>query len=339
MISKASEKTTFTWLPKVIYGTSSLGNLYKEISFVDKLEIIRACVQYAEGLAVFDTAGKYGAGLSLESIGAGLKQLNVDPSTVLVSNKLGWYRIPLETEEPTFEPGVWKGLHYDAEQRISYTGILSCFYQGNQLLGDYPAQLVSVHDPDEYLAKAVDSADENKRYQDILEAYRALNELKNQGKVLAVGVGSKNWKVIQRIVQDVELDWVMIANSLTLHDHPAELLEFIAKLAAANIAVINSAVFNGGFLVGSEYYNYQLVNRESLAGETLYKWRERFWKICEKFAVKPAEACFAYGFGIAGIKAVALNTSKAEKVKDNVAMVNRVIPMEFWNELTVSGII
>jgi len=339
MTSKGIGKTTFAWLPKVIYGTSSLGNLYKEMSFADKLAIIRACIQHAEGLAVFDTAGKYGAGLSLESLGAGLKQLKVDPSTVLISNKLGWYRIPLETEEPTFESGVWKGLLYDAEQRISYAGILSCYYQGNQLLGDYPAQLVSVHDPDEYLAKALNKADENQRYQDILEAYRALIELKNQGKVRAVGVGSKSWKVIQRIAQDVELDWVMIANSLTLHDHPAELLEFIAELAAANITVINSAVFNGGFLVGGDYYNYQLVNRETLAGETLYKWREQFWETCEKFAVKPAEACVAYGFGIDGVKAVALNTSKAEKVKDNVAMVNRVIPMEFWDELAVSGII
>ena len=163
MIPTTIKKLPLVQLPKVIYGTSSLGNLYNEIPFSDKLEIIRACIQQANGLAVFDTAGKYGAGLSLESLGAGLKQLEIDPSTVLISNKLGWYQIPLTTDEPTFEPGVWKGLNYDAEQRISYEGILQCFYQGNELLGDYPAQLVSVHDPDEYLAKALNQADENQR--------------------------------------------------------------------------------------------------------------------------------------------------------------------------------
>lgn len=338
MIPTTIKKLPLVQLPKVIYGTSSLGNLYNEIPFSDKLEIIRACIQQANGLAVFDTAGKYGAGLSLESLGAGLKQLEIDPSTVLISNKLGWYQIPLTTDEPTFEPGVWKGLNYDAEQRISYEGILQCFYQGNELLGDYPAQLVSVHDPDEYLAKALNQADENQRYQDILEAYRALIELKNQGRVLAVGVGSKSWKTIQRLVQDVDMDWVMIANSLTIHDHPAELLTFIAELAAANITVINSAVFNGGFLVGSDYYNYQLVDRNSEQGKALYEWRDQFWKICQQHAVTPAEACFAYGFGIDGIKAVALNTSKAEKVQTNVDMATRKISSAFWNELAAAGL-
>ncbi len=339
MISTALEKSRLVQMPSVIYGTSSLGNLYVELPFEDKLEIIGECVRHAHGIAVFDSAGKYGAGLSLESIGRGLRQLNVDPSKVLISNKLGWYRVPLESDEPTFEPGVWKGLRHDAEQRIGYDGILACFHQGNELLGEYAAQLVSVHDPDEYLAQARDAADEKRRYQDILDAYRALSELKTQGKVLAVGIGSKNWRVIQRIAQDVALDWVMIANSLTLHDHPADLLEFIAELSAANIAVINSAVFNGGFLVGSDYYNYQLVDKECEKGKALYAWRDAFWAICKRFSIHPAEACFAFGFGIEGIKAVALNTSKAEKVKMNVAMATAEIPQAFWDAMVLEGLL
>src|SRR5690606_40256617 len=78
---------------------------------------------HTEPLTFFDSAGKYGAGLSLESLGKCLAQLGTDPSKVIISNKLGWYRVPLETAEPTFEPGVWKGLNYDAVQRISYDGI------------------------------------------------------------------------------------------------------------------------------------------------------------------------------------------------------------------------
>jgi hypothetical protein len=50
-------------------------------------------------------------------------------------------------------------------------------------LGDYRAELVSVHDPDEYLAAAKDGLEQAQRYQDILEAYRALNELKRDGQV------------------------------------------------------------------------------------------------------------------------------------------------------------
>ena len=132
-------------LPKVIFGTSGLGNLYVTLSDADKCAIVKECVQHSTIPAVFDTAGKYGAGLALESLGKCLKQLGIKPENVLISNKLGWYRIPLTTPEPTFEPGVWKDLQYDAEQRISYEGILQCFEQGNELLNGYHTELISVH--------------------------------------------------------------------------------------------------------------------------------------------------------------------------------------------------
>jgi hypothetical protein len=47
-----------------------------------------------------------------------------------------------------------------------------------------------------------------------------LVELREQGSVRAVGVGSKDWNIIQRLVHDgVSLDWVMLANSFTLYTH------------------------------------------------------------------------------------------------------------------------
>lgn len=320
-------------LPPVVFGTSGLGNLYVELPFEEKLAIVRECIKHAPGKAVFDTAGKYGAGLSLESIGKSLSQLGVTPSDVLISNKLGWYQVPLTTAEPTFEPGVWKGLKNDAVQKISYEGILACFHQGNALLGDYTAQLVSVHDPDEYLAKAGSLEEEEEFYRDILDAYRALAELKAEGVVVGVGVGAKDWKVIQRIANDVALDWVMIANSLTVYHHPEELIDFIKELGKRDVAVVNSAVFNGGFLVGSDYYNYQLIDKNTEEGKALYAWRDKFWALCAKFDILPAEACFNFGFNITGVRSVALNTTKSEKVRLNAAIATRDIPADFWSAM------
>src|SRR4051812_39830117 len=176
-------------LPPVIFGTSALGNLFVALSDADKLEIVKECVYHSKGTVVFDSAGKYGAGLALESLGKCLKKLNVKPEDVIISNKLGWVRTELKTEEPTFEPGVWKDLKYDAIQKISYEGILECFEQGNELLNGYVPQWVSVHDPDEYLATAENKQHEEKLYKDILDAYKALSDLKAQGKVQAIGVG------------------------------------------------------------------------------------------------------------------------------------------------------
>ena len=111
--------STMIALPRVIAGTSLLGNLYEELSFDQKKEIVNAYIT-ANGLpAVFDSAGKYGAGLALETLGNCLRALNIQPQDVIISNKLAWLRTPLTSDEPTFEPGVWKNLKYDAVQNIS----------------------------------------------------------------------------------------------------------------------------------------------------------------------------------------------------------------------------
>ena len=324
--------------PPVIFGTTGLGNLYEAVPFKTKLEIIRQSVIHAPGTPIFDTAGKYGAGLALEVLGKCLKMLNVPTTGVIISNKLGWYQTALKTTEPTFEKGIWRDLKNDAVQKISYKGILECFEQGNNLLGDYNSQMASIHDPDEYLAAATDAKDDAKRYNDILEAYEALKELKEQGKVVSIGVGAKNWRSIERISKDIKLDWVMIANSLSVKSHPTALIEFVKELDKTGTVIINSAVFNGGFLVGRDYYNYVLVDAATPQGKALYKWRTDFFEMCASFAVQPAEACFNFGFNIPGISSVALSTTHPEKIKTNIAMATKQMPAGFWDAMVSKGL-
>jgi len=338
-MNKINSKKDRIELPPVVFGTSGLGNIYEAIPYERKLAIVSACVTHSPGIPVFDSAGKYGAGLSLEVLGKCLEELNVHPDEVLISNKLAWYQTPLTTPEPTFEKGIWIDMKNDAVQKISYEGILECFEQGNELLGKYNSQMVSVHDPDEYLATARNEEEDQKLYQDILDAYRALADLKQQGRAKSIGIGSKDWRVIQRIAKDVDLDWVMIANSLTVHSHPQELIDFIAELHAKDVAIINSAVFNGGFLIGSNFYNYVEVDDATERGRALLAWRKEFFKLCEESGIQPAEACFSFGSNIPGVKSVALSTTKPEKVKGNIEMATKKIPQEFWDAMKEKGLV
>ncbi|SER66607.1 aldo/keto reductase [Pedobacter rhizosphaerae] len=326
-------------IPPFVFGTSGLGNIYKAETYANKKLIVEACLSSSGDTAFFDTAGKYGAGLSLEVLGACLADCRAAHSKVIISNKLGWFRTELVGSEPTFEPGVWKDLKYDAVQRISYQGILECFEQGNELLGDYNAQYVSVHDPDEYLLAAIDDSDYQKRYQDILEAYRALMELKSLGKVEAVGIGAKDWKIIRKISREVRLDWVMIANSLTIISHPIELIDFVSELEKNNIPVINSAIFNGGFLTGSDYYNYRLLDINVKEDMELINWRADFYEICDQYNLLPAVVCYQYARSFSGIKSIAMSTSKPHKVAENIAMAQHDVPKSFWQELADRGLI
>ena len=327
-------------LPPVVFGTSSLGNLFVALDDEVKLKIVEACIGMSDGPVVFDSAGKYGAGLALEVLGRCLRQLGVAPTEVIISNKLGWVRSPLKGVEPTFEPGVWKGLRHDAVQRIGYDGMMECFQQGNELLGGYIPQLVSVHDPDEYLAGAGGRRElEESRYADILDAYEALFDLKREGRVAAVGVGAKDWRVIARIVDDVQLDWVMFANSMTVKSHPKELTGLMKDLARKGVTVINSAVFHSGFLVGSDYFDYRRVRRGDPGSDPLFRWREEFFAVCETYAVKPAAACIQFALEAPGVSSVALQSSDPARVKENLELATTPLPGEFWRALSEHGLI
>ncbi|WP_189458102.1 aldo/keto reductase, partial [Echinicola pacifica] len=227
----------------------------------------------------------------------------------------------------------------DAVQKISYNGILECFEEGNELLQGYSTQLASVHDPDEYLAQAKTEEEEKALFEDILEAYRALEDLKKQGLVKGIGVGAKDWKVIPRIYEHVKLDWVMFANSMTIISHPAELLAFMQQLADDKVGILNSAVFQSGFLVGGDYYDYKLMQRDSPENIAKFDWRDRFFAACKDFGITPAHACVQFGLSAPGVTSVALSTTEPEKVKRNVDSTQQSLPAEFWSELHQRGLL
>ncbi|MFW6368542.1 MAG: aldo/keto reductase [Spirochaetota bacterium] len=319
-------------VPQLIIGTSALGNLYEVPSPETKRALVGEWFGKINPPVCIDSAGKYGAGLALEEIGTILAERGTNPDHVVISNKLGWKRVPLTSGEPQFEPGVWKNLTHDAAQHISYDGILECYEQGNTLLGQrYPAQLVSVHDPDEYLTAADTASTRTQRLEDIRGAYRALGELKSDGRVHAIGIGAKDWHVIRELIDDIELDWVMFANSFTVYRHDAELLQFMEELSKRGLTLINSAVFNAGFLVGGSYFDYRRVSPEKDAA--LFAWRDGFLSTCRQFNVIPADACVEFGLAPRAVAAIAMNTSRPERVADNVRSVESRAPSEFWNAL------
>jgi len=327
-------------LPRVIFGSTPLGNLFEAPSYERKLAIMRACIEHGEAPITIDSAGKYGAGLALEMIGKTLRELGVGSNDVVISNKLGWYRTPLTTGKPSFEPDAWIDLKHDAELRINRKGILECWEQGCELLGDpYQPQLISVHDPDEYFALATDPADRERRKQDVLQAYESLAGLKQRRQAQAIGVGAKDWRAAKEVADAVDLDWVMIANSLTLYTHPPEMLAWLDSLHAKGVTVINSALFNAGFLVGGKFFDYRLLSPDSEEDQQKYAWRERFFALCEKHSIQPAAACVKFGLSHPAITSIAMSSTKPERVAESIALSKAIVTPEFWDDAKQTGLI
>lgn len=325
--------------PSIIFGSSALGNLFKSYTKAEKKQILKEAFEQTHPFTVFDTAGKYGAGLALEVLGEFLVEEGIPKKNVIITNKLGWTRVPLTTAEPLFEPNIWKGIKNDAVQKISYKGILECFEKDNALLQGYVPQLISLHDPDEFLDKANTEEEREALWEDVLGAIRAMKELKEQGKVKGVGVGAKDWKIIKEIYQRVPLDYVMIANSLSLINHPPELLDFVGLLRKEGVGIILAAIFQSGFLTGEDFYDYKRLDPGDVEDQKKIQWRNKFFEVCEAYAVDPFHACIQFSLKIPGVTSIALSVNKPELVKKNLIASETSLPEEFWQELKDKSLI
>ncbi|HJX71621.1 MAG TPA: hypothetical protein VJ346_06705 [Bacteroidales bacterium] len=58
------------------------------------------------------------------------------------------------------------------------------------------------------------------------------------------------------------------------------------RLHKNGIGIINSAVFNAGFLIGGDYYNYKYIRPDSPENRRIFKWREDFFEICRKHNIE-----------------------------------------------------
>src|SRR5690606_2106666 len=154
-----------------------------------------------------------------------------------------------------------------------------------------------------------------------------------------IGVGAKDWKIIPKIYEQVKLDWVMFANSMTLISHPPDLFDFMKKLAEDRVGIFNSAIFQSGFLVGGNYYDYKLIRPDSRDGIKKFKWRESFFETCREFEILPAHACIQFALNLPGVSSVALSTTDPSKVKTNVEFTHTKIRDEFWRALKHKNLI
>jgi D-threo-aldose 1-dehydrogenase len=204
-------------------------------------------------------------------------------------------------------------LMLDADQ-AAHEWEKSCRLLGSQ----YPPKLLSVCGADK-------------------RAWRAVNELKAAGLVLGAGVATKNFDAPSSLVPSV--DWVVLTGRFTLMRHPPELLASMAELAARQIPIVVSGVFEGGFLVGRNRLDGRVPSVENPADRSLLAWRTSFAALCHGHGVTPAQACIQFALSGPGVVAVLLNSSHPDRVAENAGYVQRLVPDLFWASMKEEGLL
>ena len=102
------------------------------------------------------------------------------------------------------------------------------------------------------------------------------------------------------------------------------------ELKAAGVTLIDSAVFNGGFLLGSDMLDYRKADPEKDAAA--FAFRDRYLELCRAHGLDPAVPAVQYAYRL-GFDSVALNTSSPKRILQNASYASVPVPDGFWREM------
>lgn len=303
-------------------GGAPLGNLYTAID--DEQAAATVDAAWDGGIRFFDTAPHYGLGLSERRLGAALRGRPRDE--YVVSTKVGRLLVPNpggagRRDDDIFDVPADRRREWD----FSADGVRRCLEQSLDRLGLDRVDVLFIHDPEGHADVAV------------REAYPALHELRSQGVVRAIGVGSCNWQVVHRFVTETELDVVMLAGRYTLLEQPA-LDSLLPACLERGVSVLNVGVFNSGLLATDRpheglHYEYGRVPRDVLDRARAIA------AVCARHATPLPAAALAFAAAHPAVAAVVSGAQTPEQVRRNIELAASPPPAELWADLVAEGLL
>jgi D-threo-aldose 1-dehydrogenase len=297
-------------------GLAPIGGLYSPVGE----EQARATVEKAWelGIRYFDVAPLYGNGLAEKRAGAVLA--GKPRAEFALSTKVGRLLRPGGSDSQQIwaeETGLTPVFDFSAD------GVLTSYAESLTRLGLDRADLLHVHDPDEFFGPAA------------AEALPALVALREQGRIGGVSVGMNQAKMLTEFVRTGMLDSVLVAGRYTLLDQSAgsELLPLCRSLG---VSVIAAGVFNSGLLADPRpeaTYDY------GRASPDLVERAVALAAVCERHAVPLRAAAIQFPMTHPAVTCVLVGARSPEEVADAVEMASFPVPASLWDDLRASGLL
>ncbi|MBW8893300.1 MAG: aldo/keto reductase, partial [Burkholderiales bacterium] len=251
-------------------GAAALAGLYDAVDNATAAATLQAA--WDAGVRYFDTAPFYGYTRSERRVGEFLADRRRD--SFVLSTKVGRLMRP-DAEVPRGSDGWAEPLPFRPVYDYSHGGVRRSFEDSLQRLGLTRVDLLLVHD----IGRLTHGDRHDVHWLALTEGggFRALEELRSEGAVRAIGLGVNEWEVAQASLAVAPLDYVLLAGRYTLLEQGS--LDFLNRCAAAGVGVIVGGPFNSGLLAGQAKYNYGSVPPEVM------RHAEALAAVCAEFGV------------------------------------------------------
>ena len=310
------------------FGGAPLGDLYARLPDTLALQAVDRAA--SEGITLFDTAPLYGRGLSEHRIGAALRGRPRD--AFVLSTKVGRIYAPAPAGVQRTE-GYAGGLPFEGRFDYSRDGALRSIEHSLLRLGLASIDIALIHDIDPW----THGDDYPRRFAEaIAGAYRALDELRAQKVIRAVGIGVNDATVCARMAREADIDCVMLAGRYSLLEQGA-LDEFLTLATQRGIGVMLGGVFNSGILATGArpgaHYNYRP------APDDVLERVRRIERVCNAHGVPLPHAAIRFPLGHPAVASVVLGAVTPDEVDRNLAAFDAQLPASLWRDLVAEGLL
>jgi len=309
------------------FGCASLGNLYHEVSDEEASDILTTA--RANGFHYFDTAPHYGQGLSERRVGDALR----GSSDCILSTKVG--RLLRPAGYAAERHGFISPMPFDIEYDYSYDGIMRSFEDSLQRLGLDRIDILFMHD-----IGPVTHGDDNDRLFSIAMdgGYRAMDELRQSGRVSAIGLGVNEYEVCEQALEYGDWDCFLLAGRYTLLEQKA-LDTFLPKCVDRNCSIVIGGAYNSGILAtgvsGKGPWNYDY----GPAPDDVVRKVAAIEGLCAEFSIPMAAAALQFPLAHPAIASVIPGIGNVRRIDQTLNLFATEIPDEFWSALLEQGLI
>jgi D-threo-aldose 1-dehydrogenase len=318
---------------KLGFGTAPLGNMFRNIPEAEALATVDAA--WEQGIRHFDTAPLYGAGLAELRLGEALAKRNRDD--YVVATKVG--RLILdEIEDPSQRDMGEKGGVFE-------------FGRPNKIVNDYSADatLRSIEDSLKRLkTDHLDIVYVHDVAQDFYGdewigqfeiartgAFRVLDRLRNEGVIKAWGLGVNRVEALELLLDlnEPQPNATLLAGRYTLLDHERALQRALPAALKRGVDIVVGGPYSSGILAGGAHFEYQKAPADIIAKV------ERIKAIAQKHGVSVKAAALQFSLAHPAVAAVIPGASRPERITEDHAALNEVIPAAFWQEMRAQNLV
>ena len=309
-------RSTGVRVSEMVFGGAPIGGLYAPVSDDQAAAALEAA--WAAGIRAFDTAPHYGAGLSEQRLG---RFLGGRPrEDFVLSTKVGRRLVPATGDVEGVE-GFYGTPMLARVRDYSRDGALASLDGSLRRLGTDRIDIALIHDPDDYAEEALDGA------------YAALDQLRSEGTIRAVGVGMNQAPLLEWFVERADLDCVLVAGRYSLLDTAAADALFPA-CQRRGVPVLAAGVFNSGILADPRpgaTYDY------APAPADLLDRAQRIRIVCARYGVPIGAAAIQFVLHHPAVTAVVVGARDATEVIEDMSYLSTAVPAELLAELGTRG--